>query len=92
MLKDLERINKIKKWLNSFSPNVREKIIKFGYAHLVGCEHCPFSVGKNGLGLGCGEYIARILGVDKRKIVGRGCDTVFKVFEDCVNKRRTLKI
>lgn len=94
MHKDLKRINKIKKWLNSFSLDKREKIIKFGYAYagFRGCDDCPLSVDKNGLGLRCGKYTARILGIDEEKIVGRGCDIIFKAFENYINKRRALKI
>lgn len=94
MLKDLKRINKIKKWLNSFSLDERERIIKFGYADagFRGCDDCPLSTDKNDLGLRCGKYTARILGIDEEKIVGKGCDTIFKAFENYINKRRALKI
>lgn len=94
MSKDLKRINKIKKWLNSFSPDKRKIIIKIGYADAGygGCDNCPLSTDKNGLGLRCGKYTARILGIDEEKIVGKGCDTIFKAFENCINKRRALKI
>lgn len=94
MPKDLKRINKIKKWLNSFPPDKRERIIKFGYAHAgyEGCNNCPLGFDKNGLDLRCGEYTARILGIDEEKIVGRGCDTIFKAFDNYINKRRALKI
>lgn len=94
MPKDLKRINKIKKWLNSFSPDGRKKIIKLGYAYVEcgGCEYCPLSRVKNDLNLRCSEYVACILGIDERKIVGKGCAIIFKTFEDCVNKRRLVKI
>jgi len=94
MPKDLERINKIKRWLNSFSPDRRERIIKFGYAHAGyrGCDNCPLGIDKNDFGLRCGKYAARILGVDEEKIVGKGCHTIFKAFENYMNKRRALKI
>ena len=94
MSKDLKRINRIKKWLDSFSSDRRARILAIGYAHTAwgNCENCPFSPGKNGLGLRCGKYAARILDVDERKIFGKGCDAIFQAFDDCVNKIRVLKI
>ena len=95
MPKDLERINKIKKWLeDSFTPGERKIIIGAGYAKTAwgNCRSCLFSPDKNGLYLRCGQYAARILGVDERKIVGKGCAIIFQTFDDCVNRRRTLKI
>lgn len=94
MPKDLERINKIKKWLDSFTSGERKIIIGAGYAHTAwgNCERCPFSPNKNGLDLRCGKYAALILGVDERKIVGKGCGIIFQTFDDCVNRRRALKI
>ena len=94
MPKDLGRISKIKKWLDSFSVGERKIIIGAGYANTAwgSCRSCPFGPDKNGLYLRCGKYAARILDVDERKIVGKGCDAVFQAFDDCVNKIRVLKI
>ncbi len=94
MPKDLKRINKIKEWLDSFSAGERKIIIGAGYANTAwgNCRNCPFSPDKNGLYLRCGKYAALILGVDERKIVGKGCGIIFQTFDDCVNKVRVLKI
>ena len=94
MPKDLKRISKIKKWLDSFPSGERKIIIGVGYAKTAwgNCECCPFSPNKNGLDLRCGKYAALILGVDERKIVGKGCGIIFQTFDDCVNKVRVLKI